>query len=116
MPRLTSAKRARRLNKKDFKIELESHVAREVGAIIYLGLAVILGLLLSLLVHVFIERIYLSLAQSWGISVNWYGGCALPPVVQAALWLMGASGGFFLGRVWWRYLYVDRIWERKSEL
>ena len=46
MPRLTSAKRTRRLKKKDFKIELESHVAREVGAIIYLGLSAIFFLII----------------------------------------------------------------------
>jgi S-DNA-T family DNA segregation ATPase FtsK/SpoIIIE len=44
---LGSAKRNRRLKKKDFKIELESHVAREVGAVVYLGLAVIFYLVLS---------------------------------------------------------------------
>jgi DNA segregation ATPase FtsK/SpoIIIE, S-DNA-T family len=47
MSRFTSAKRARRLSKKDFKIELESHVAREVGAVIYLGLAAIFYLIIS---------------------------------------------------------------------
>lgn len=48
MPRrLTPAKRTRRLKKKDFKIELESHVAREVGAVIYLGLAIIFYLIIS---------------------------------------------------------------------
>ncbi len=45
--RVTSAKRTRRLKKKDFKIELESHIAREVGAVIYLGLAVIFYLIIS---------------------------------------------------------------------
>jgi len=48
MPRrLTPAKSTRRLKKKDFKIELESHVAREVGAVIYLGLAIIFYLIIS---------------------------------------------------------------------
>ncbi len=41
------SKRSARLKKKDFKIELESNVAREVGAVIYLGLAVIFYLVLS---------------------------------------------------------------------
>lgn len=47
MTRFTSAKNSRRLKKRDFKIELESHVAREVGAVIYLGLAVIFYLVIS---------------------------------------------------------------------
>lgn len=45
--RVTSAKRSSRLKKKDFKIELESHIAREVGAVIYLGLAAIFYLVIS---------------------------------------------------------------------
>ena len=44
---LSGSKRTRRLKKKDFKIELESHIAREVGAVIYLGLAVIFYLIIS---------------------------------------------------------------------
>jgi DNA segregation ATPase FtsK/SpoIIIE, S-DNA-T family len=47
MRMLGSSKRSARLNKKDFKIELESHVAREVGAIIYLGLAIVFYLIIT---------------------------------------------------------------------
>jgi len=42
-----SARKKTRLKKKDFKIELESHVAREVGAIIYFGLAIISYLIVA---------------------------------------------------------------------
>ena len=42
-----SARRATRLKKPEFKIELESHVAREVGAVIYVGLAVISYLIIT---------------------------------------------------------------------
>ena len=45
--RVTSARRKTRLRKKDFKIELESHVAREVGAVIYLALAAVFYLIIS---------------------------------------------------------------------
>ena len=44
--KLGTASRNRRLKKRDFKIELESHVAREVGAIIYFGLAIIFYLII----------------------------------------------------------------------
>ena len=37
----------RRVRKKDFKIELESHVAREVGAVIYFGLAALFFLIIT---------------------------------------------------------------------
>jgi S-DNA-T family DNA segregation ATPase FtsK/SpoIIIE len=46
--RLASVRTASsRLRKKDFRIELESHVAREVGAVVYIGLAVIFYLVIS---------------------------------------------------------------------
>ncbi len=45
--RVTSSRKASRLRKKDFKIELESGIAREVGAVIYLGLAVIFYLVIA---------------------------------------------------------------------
>ncbi|MFH1012145.1 MAG: DNA translocase FtsK 4TM domain-containing protein [Candidatus Peregrinibacteria bacterium] len=41
------ARRATRLRKTPIKIELESHIAREVGAVIYLGLAVIFYLFIT---------------------------------------------------------------------
>jgi S-DNA-T family DNA segregation ATPase FtsK/SpoIIIE len=44
---LGSAKRGRRLKKGDFKLELQSHVAREVTAVIYLGLAILFALVIS---------------------------------------------------------------------
>lgn len=80
---------------------------------VYLAAAVILGLLLALLAHAAIEISYLKLLASQGKVAVFYGACALPPVLQAALWLSGAVGGLFLGRAWWRYIYVDRRWEKK---
>lgn len=45
--RAASARKSTRLRKKDFKIELESGIAREVGAVIYIGLAVVFYLMIS---------------------------------------------------------------------
>lgn len=45
--KLGAARRTRRLPKKDFKIELDSNIAREIGAVIYTGLAIISYLFMS---------------------------------------------------------------------
>ncbi|MBI5422306.1 DNA translocase FtsK 4TM domain-containing protein [Candidatus Peregrinibacteria bacterium] len=45
--KLLPLRSAGRSRKKDFRIELESHVAREVGAVIYIGLAVVFYLVIS---------------------------------------------------------------------
>jgi len=47
MRRISSKRSTSRLRKKDFKIELESGIAREVGAVVYIGLAVIFYLVIS---------------------------------------------------------------------
>jgi len=79
---------------------------------VYLFLTTVLGLFLSLIVHAAIEIGYISWALNRGRTVPFYGNCALPPVLQASLWISGGVGGFFLGRYWWRKIYVERVWAR----
>lgn len=81
----------------------------------YLVACVLLGVLLSLLVHAGVEALYLAWAESTGRTVIWYGGCALHPVIQGSFLVLGVLGGHALGRFWWRKVYVDRVWAgRKS--
>jgi hypothetical protein len=88
--------------------------------IIYLIASTILGILLSLLAHALIENSYLDKAIKNGTDVVWYsilghGQCALPPVVQIGLLLVGAVGGFLIGRIWWRLVYIDRVWSKDKK-
>ncbi|MEK7570580.1 MAG: hypothetical protein AAB515_04070 [Patescibacteria group bacterium] len=88
--------------------------------VIYLAVTTALGILLSYLVHAGIEAAYLAWAESAGREVTWYGGpldtlgasCALHPVIQVGLIVLGAIGGFLLGRYWWRLVYVERKWAK----
>jgi hypothetical protein len=80
---------------------------------VYLLATTILGVLLSLIAHALIEIDYLNRAFNQGRAVTFYGGCALPPVLSIALLVMGAVGGFFLGRFWWRKVYIERVWAKK---
>jgi len=80
---------------------------------VYLSAVVILGVLLSFITHAFIEIKYLRLAFDRGLTVNFYNGCALPPALNFGLLLLGAAGGFLVGRLWWRLVYVDRAWAKK---
>ncbi|MFA6215109.1 MAG: hypothetical protein WC768_00900 [Patescibacteria group bacterium] len=76
---------------------------------VYLIAATILGILLSFIIHALIEINYLGWTEKQGIAVTFYHGCALLPIIQIGLWLFGAIGGFLLGRVWWRLVYVERF-------
>ena len=72
MPRkrkLGAARKARRLPKKDFRIELDSHIAREVGAVIYFGLSVVFYLVLSSKAGILGEWLNTYLRLIFGIGV-----------------------------------------------
>lgn len=81
---------------------------------IYLITSTILGFFLSLIGHAVIEINYLDWVLSQERIVHFYGGCALPPVLQAALWIIGGVSGFLLGRFWWRKVYIERVWAQKK--
>lgn len=82
--------------------------------IIYLIASTILGILLSFIAHIIIEINYLKWASNHNLIVSFYNGCALSPAFQIGLFLVGVIGGFFLGRFWWRKIYIERVWEKKK--
>lgn len=88
--------------------------ATALKKIIYITASIFLGLILSFIAHAFIELRYLSWAASQNILVTFYGGCALSPQVRITLLLIGVIGGFYLGRLWWRKLYVERTWAKNK--
>lgn len=77
----------------------------KIKKVIYLGVSTILGLSLSLIAHSFIEIIYINKALSQGKMILFYGGCALPPLLQASLWIAGLVLGLSLGLFWWQKVY-----------
>lgn len=89
--------------------------------IVYYLLTIILGLLLSILSHVFIEYFYLRQAIINNVPIQRVGselGCALPLGLQVGLPIAGVILGFFLGRRWWQIVYVEgrRQWFRRKNI
>jgi len=68
---------------------------------------------MSLIAHAFIEMVFLSWAVERELPVEFYSGCALPPPLQIGLVIVGLVSGFFVGRIWWRKIYVERVWLKK---
>jgi hypothetical protein len=79
---------------------------------VYFTASVILGLLLSFLIHAFAEINYLQWADRHGYAVNFFGGCVFWPWFKISLLVLGAVGGFFLGRFWWRKIYIEKVWAK----
>lgn len=81
---------------------------------IYLLLAALLGLLLSGIAHAVIEIVSLNTAVNNASPVVWRHyldgafSCSLPPVAFYGLPVLGIVGGFLTGRVWWRWVYVEK--------
>jgi len=85
----------------------------QLKKVIYLMASVILGILLSFIAHALIEIGYLRWVLNHGQVAPFYGGCALAPWLQVVLLGIGIIGGFFLGRFWWRKIYIERAWVKK---
>lgn len=81
--------------------------------IFYLLASVILGLLLSVLAHALIEINYIAWALKHNYLVRFYGHCALSPLLQIMLIVDGATGGFWLGQIWWKRVYITRTWAKR---
>ncbi len=87
---------------------------KKIKKIVYLFFWVILGVILSFLVHALIELIYLNWAEKQGKVVSWYNGCALNPFLQIAILVIGVCGGFVAGYFWWQKIYIEKIRHNKK--
>lgn len=84
--------------------------ATKLKKIVYLFSFIILGLLLSFNLHTLLEITYLNWISSQGQVAQFYGGCALHPLIQGFIWLLGIVSGYFSGSFFWQKLYVERRW------
>jgi prepilin-type N-terminal cleavage/methylation domain-containing protein len=81
---------------------------------IYILLVVMLGILLSFIVHALIEIGMISLLTSnfekYSLGLSWARWFWIHSVGTVALFVLGAVGGYFLGVKWWRIIYVEKRW------
>ncbi len=69
-----------------------------------------LGLLLSFMIHAAIEIWYINRLLATGRPPqpsSLVHNCFLPSSLQIILLLAGLVGGYFLGRIWWRIIYIE---------
>ncbi|MFA5986375.1 MAG: hypothetical protein WC819_03445 [Parcubacteria group bacterium] len=74
--------------------------------IVYLIAATILGALVGIVACALVEF----------SQLNSPGGDHIGPIFYWVLLLLGAVGGFLSGRVWWRKIYVEKVWARRKLL
>jgi len=76
----------------------------------YVSLWVVLGLVLSIILHAIIEIIYLKWAENNNITVSWAlnHSCALPLWLIIMLTIAGIVFGLWLGLIAWHKVYVEK--------
>ena len=79
---------------------------------IYISLFVLLGVLVSFLMHAGIEIpvIYLLVNDfaTYSLGLTWDAWYTIHAVGSVVLLLLGLLVGFQQGRYWWRVIYVER--------
>lgn len=80
---------------------------------IYILLTIVLCLLLALIAHSFLEIAYIKYSLLKNLIPTTYSGlgcvgCVLPYYIQAGLIFFAVVGGYFLGQLWWRIIYVEK--------
>jgi uncharacterized membrane protein YoaK (UPF0700 family) len=76
--------------------------------IVYLTASTILGILLGVIAASLIEMKYLSLASN-----PFNDGYTRLQILQGIILILGAICGFFVGKFWWRKIYVERVWIKR---
>ena len=69
-----------------------------------------MGFFVGVLLHVIVESVFLEWAVKSGRDITWYAGCSLNPLIQIVLLVVGVVGGYLLGAMWWRLVYIERKW------
>jgi hypothetical protein len=89
--------------------------------IIYVFLAVTLGKLLGFLTFELLTLKFVRILEKRGLPVQfdqifWFVWSPLPAYLYWTLIYAGVVGGFFLGLIWWRIVYVEhRHWTKRKK-
>jgi prepilin-type N-terminal cleavage/methylation domain-containing protein len=80
----------------------------------YILAAIVLGILLSFILHGLIEMGAISLLTSdfetWSLGMSWADWFMVHAVGSVILFILGGIGGYFLGIRWWRIIYIEKRW------
>lgn len=85
--------------------------------IVYIVAFTILGILLQFLVHSFFEQNYIYFLlkdfDTYSFGFSWAQLYMAHKIISALFFIGGALFGFYQGKYWWKYIYVDKKIEYK---
>lgn len=84
---------------------------------IYIFLTMVLGVLLTTIIHAGLEIWYLFLLEKdwvkYSLGLSWPQILIAHNVYTAILLILGIVGGYFLGQRWWRIIYIEKRYSKK---
>ncbi len=88
---------------------------------IYIFFAMILGVLLSTIVHAVVEAWYIGLLLgdfgTYGLGLSWESWFIIHHVATAVLLVFGVLLGYWFGVRWWQIVYIEhRHWLKKKHI
>ena len=87
--------------------------------VVYLSLFIILGILLSFLIHAAIEIPVILLLikdfDKYGLGLSWSQWYLIHYIGSIILLLLGIIVGYSKGKHWWRIIYVEKRFARKRK-
>jgi len=79
--------------------------------LVYYAFSIVLGVLLSFVIHALVEQMYIALLLAnfarWSFGLSWDTLLALHHFFSLALLVTGVFGGYFLGVYWWKLVYIQ---------
>ena len=79
---------------------------------LYIALFVVLGILLSFLLHIVVEISIIALLVSdfemWNLGLSWDGWFSVHTIGTPLLILLGAYLGLKQGKHWWHIIYIEK--------
>ena len=85
--------------------------------ITYISLFVLLGIIVSFLIHAIIEIVVIDLLlddfDKFGFGFDWSQWFLFHSIGSIFLFVLGALFGYAQGRYWWRVIYVQKRFRKK---
>jgi len=87
---------------------------------IYIFLTMVLGVLLTTILHAVMEIFYIGLLAEnfakYSLGLNWNAIYIIHYIFTIVLVALGIIGGYFLGQRWWQIVYIEkrhwRFWRK----
>lgn len=80
--------------------------------VIYIILSIILGILLSTMLHAIVEIFIINLLtkdfNKYGLGLSWETWFLIHSIGTIILLVLGIVGGYLLGQRWWRIIYIEK--------